>query len=71
MNEKQDLVTVFKGQPFEAEVIRGRLEAEGIPAMIFNNSMSAIFSTYTAMAGSVSVLVTPQDEIRAKELIEG
>jgi hypothetical protein len=70
MNEKQDLVCVFKGQPFEAEVVKGRLESEGIPAMIMNNSMSAIFSTYTVMAGPVGVLVNPQDEERAKQLLQ-
>ena len=70
MNEKQDLVCVFKGQPFEAEVVKGRLESEGIPAMIMNNSMSAIFSTYTVMAGPVSVLVNPQDEERDKQLLQ-
>ena len=70
MNEKQDLVCVFKGQPFEAEVVKGRLESEGIPAMIMNNSMSAIFSTYTVMAGPVSVLVNPQDEERAQQLLQ-
>jgi hypothetical protein len=69
MNEKQDLVCVFKGQPFEAEVVRGRLESEGIPAMIMNNSMSAIFSTYTITAGPVSVLVNPQDKERADQLL--
>ena len=70
MNEKQDLVCVFKGQPFEAEIVKGRLESEGIPAMIMNNSMSAIFSTYTVMAGPVSVLVNPQDEERVIELLK-
>ena len=70
MNEKQDLVCVFKCQPFEAEIVKGRLESEGIPAMIMNNSMSAIFSTYTVMAGPVSVLVNPQDEERAKQLLQ-
>ena len=70
MNEKQDLVCVFKGQPFEAEIVKGRLESEGIPAMIMNNSMSAIFSTYTVMAGPVSVLVNPQDEERAQQLLQ-
>ena len=69
MNEKQDLVSVFKGQPFEAEVVRGRLESEGIPAMIMNNSMSAIFSTYTITPGPVSVLVNPQDKERALQLL--
>lgn len=69
MNEKQDLVCVFKGQPFEAEIIKGRLESDGIPAMIMNNSMSAIFSTYTVMAGPVSVLVNPEDEERALKIL--
>ena len=70
MNEKQDLVCVFKGQSFEAEIVRGRLESEGISAMIMNNSMSAIFSTYTAMAGPVCVLVNSQDQERATELLK-
>ncbi len=70
MNEKQDLVCVFKGDSFESEVVRGRLEADGIPAMIMNNSLSAIFSTYTAMAGPVSVMVNPQDEERAVKLLQ-
>ena len=70
MNEKQDLVCIFKGQAFEAEIVRSRLESDGIPAMIMNNSMSAIFSTYTAMAGPVSVLVNPQDLDRAEQLLK-
>lgn len=70
MNEKQDLVCIFKGQSFEAEVVRSRLEADGIPAMIMNNSMSAIFSTYTVMAGPVSVLVNPEDRDRAEQLLK-
>ena len=70
MNEKQDLVCVFKGQAFEAEVVKSRLESDGIPAMIMNNSMSAIFSTYTVMAGPVSVLVNPQDMERAEQLLQ-
>ena len=70
MNEKQDLVCVFKGEAFEAEIVKGRLESDGIPAMIMNNSMSAIFSTYTVMAGPVSVLVNPQDRDRAENLLK-
>lgn len=70
MNEKQDLVCVFEGQAFEAEVVRARLESDGIPAMVMNNTMSAIFSTYTAMAGSYGVLVNPEDRDRAERLLQ-
>ncbi|MCQ2083170.1 MAG: DUF2007 domain-containing protein [Bacteroidaceae bacterium] len=64
-----DLVCVFKGQAFEAEVVRARLEDSGIDAMIMNNTMSAIFSTYSAMAGSYCVMVNPGDEEKANVLI--
>ena len=70
MNEKQDLVCVFKGQAFEAEVVRARLESDGIPAMVMNNTMSAIFLIFTAMAGAFSVLVNPQDRERAEQLLQ-
>ena len=36
--DKDELVCVFKGDAFESEVVRARLEADGIPAMIMNNS---------------------------------
>jgi Protein of unknown function (DUF2007). len=67
--DKDELVCVFKGDAFESEVVRARLEADGIPAMIMNNSMSAIFSTYTVMAGPVSVMVNPKDELEARRII--
>lgn len=63
------LVCVFKGQAFEAEVVRARLEDSGIDAMVMNNTMSVIFSTYTAMAGSWCVMVNPQNEEEALELL--
>ena len=63
------LVCVFKGQAFEAEVVRARLEDSGIDAMVMNNTMSAIFSTYTAMAGSWCVMVNTQNEEEALELL--
>lgn len=69
IEEKKDLVCVFKGEAFEAEVVRARLESEGVPAMIMNNSMSAIFSTYTVMAGPISVMVNPEDETEANRIL--
>lgn len=69
MNKKDDLALVFKGDSFEAEVVKARLESDGIQAMIMNNSMSAILSTYTMTAGSVCVLVNDRDKLRAQELL--
>jgi hypothetical protein len=69
MSENKDLKCVFKGETFEAEIVKGRLESEGIPAMIMNNSMSAILSTYTITSGNVSVLVNAENEDKAKEIL--
>lgn len=60
---------VFKGQAFEAEIVKGRLEDSGIPAMIQNNTLSAVMSAYSYMSGDLSVMVNPEDEQKAKELL--
>lgn len=64
-----NLVCVFKGQTFEAEVVKSRLEDSGIPAMIQNNSLSAIFSSYTYTAGDVSVMVNGKDLAAARAVL--
>lgn len=69
MGKNQDLVCVFKGQAFEAEVVKARLESECIPAMVMNNSMSAILSSYTVTAGAVSVMVNPEDVETARRIL--
>lgn len=69
--EKDNLVCVFKGQSFEAEVVKARLEDAGIPAMIQNNTLSAIMSTYSFMAGDLRVMVNPEDVDSAKALLDG
>lgn len=68
---KDDLVCVFKGQSFEAEIVRARLEDAGIPAMIQNNTLSAVMSTYSFIAGDLSVMVNPEDADSAKILLAG
>lgn len=68
---KDNLVCVFKGQSFEAEIVRARLEDAGIPAMIQNNTLSAVMSTYSFMAGDLSVMVNPEDADSAKILLAG
>lgn len=69
MNKDDSLKCVFKGQAFEAEVVKSRLEDSGIPAMIQNNTLSAVFSTYSYMAGDVSVMVSPEDVETALTLL--
>lgn len=68
--QNDSLVTVFKGEIFEAEVVKGLLESSGIPSMIENKSLSAILSTYSYVSGSVRVLVNPSDQDAAKKLLD-
>lgn len=58
-------VKVFTGnQVYLAEVIKGRLESEGISALILNQRDSSYQSF-----GSVEIYVLSEDEERAKEII--
>lgn len=66
---KDSLICVFKGMPFEAEIVKSRLQDSGIPAMIQDNSLGAVFSSFTFTAGDVSVMVNPSDEKIAKALL--
>lgn len=70
MKDNENLICVFKGDPFEAEIIKGKLESEGVQSMILNNSMSVLLSTYSVLSGPVSVLVNPEDEEVARKIIE-
>ncbi len=70
MSEKQSLVEVFRGDSFNAEIIRSKLESFGIGAMIRNNSMSAVFSSLTPIVGDYCVLVAEENREEAIRLIE-
>ena len=66
---KDSLICVFKGMPFEAEIVKSRLQDSGIPAMIQDNSLGSVLSSFTYTAGDVSVMVNPSDEKIAKALL--
>ena len=61
-------VKVFSGQPFEAEVIRGMLETNGIRCIVEDHT-SLITSYYSGLGGDMRVLVSPADEEEAQRLI--
>jgi formate dehydrogenase assembly factor FdhD len=59
---------VSTGTADEANLIRGFLEAEGIPAQIENVKFNAVTATFGNM-GDIRVYVSAQDEARALELL--
>lgn len=60
---------VFSGAPFEAEVIRGMLETNGIRCIVEDHT-SLVTSYYSGVGGDMRVLVSPDDAEEAQRLIE-
>jgi hypothetical protein len=62
-------VEVFSGAAFEAEVVKGLLESNGIPCIIEDHTMSALTSHYSGIGGDMRILVASADEESARKLI--
>ena len=58
MSEDQQLITVYtaSGQP-EAEIIKGRLESEGIPAILQYESAGVVYGLTVNGLGQVRIQV--------------
>lgn len=68
-NQNDAWSAVFSGAPFEAEVIRGMLEANGIRC-IAEDHTSLVTSYYSGVGGDMRILVSPEDTEEALRLIE-
>lgn len=65
-----ELVTVAKYlMPVEAHILKGKLEAAGIPAAVFNENFSTIYPFAAQLTGGTQLKVRAQDLERAKELL--
>lgn len=54
-----------------AEIVRGRLEAEGIPAILGNRHLVTADWLYSQAMGGVRILVPPGYVVEAREVIAG
>ncbi|HZQ05013.1 MAG TPA: DUF2007 domain-containing protein [Anaerolineae bacterium] len=69
MNETKP-VEVYRAQgELEAQVIRSRLEAAGIRAIFQNEALGTLGFVLDGL-GEFRILVAPQDEAAARELLE-
>ncbi len=68
-NEKDPLVEVFGGSPWEAEVVKGLLEANNIPAMLKDETLGSVTAPYAGLGGEVKVLVDEADYATALQLV--
>ena len=71
MDTKEKLVTIYRaaGQP-EAEIVRGRLEIEGILALLKYESIGSVYGLTVDGLGQVEVQVPAKYAGRAREIIE-
>ena len=63
------LVEVFKGNLWEADLVKGLLESEGVQEMIKDETLSAVTSPYSGMGGTVLVMVNKEEEVYAKKVV--
>ncbi len=67
---KMELVVVYTSNgPLGAEVVKGKLESAGIPAMLRSEAQSVFALTVDGM-GQVEVLVPKEREEEARELLQ-
>ncbi len=67
-NQNEAWRTVFSGAPFEAEVIRGMLETNGIRCIVEDHT-SLVTSYYSGVGGDMRILVSPDDAEEAQRLM--
>ena len=63
------LIEVYRGSLWEAELVKGLLESEGVQAMIKDETLSAVTSPYSGMGGTVLVMVNKEEEVYARKVV--
>lgn len=70
VRKKDDFVVVYVSQgPLAAEVAKSKLEAQGIPALLRYPSIGRVLGLTVDGLGRVEVLVTPEQESVAREVL--
>ncbi len=69
MPVKKQLITVCTAMQMEAEIIKGRLESEGIPALLSYESAGWLYGLTTNGLGEVKIMVPQHLVEEAKEIL--
>jgi len=70
MSPKERLVTVRSANYMEAQIIKGRLESEGIPVLLRYESAAVVFGITVDGVGEVKVMVPEHLAGEAREILE-
>ena len=69
MSAKKQLVTVCSAKQIEAQIIKGRLESEGIPALLSYESAGLVYGLTINGLGEVKIMVPKHLVEEAKEIL--
>ena len=69
MPAKEQLVTVYTARYMEAQIIKGRLESEGIPALLSYESAGLVYGLTVDGLGEVRIMVPGHLAEDAKEIL--
>jgi hypothetical protein len=69
MPARESLVTVRTAKYMEAQIIKGRLESEGIPVLLSYESLGLIYGLTIDGLGDVKIMVPQHLAEEAKEIL--
>jgi hypothetical protein len=69
MPAREQLVTVYTARYMEAQIIKGRLESEGIPVLLSYESAGLVYGLTVDGLGEVKIMVPGHLAEEAKEIL--
>ncbi|MBR3758388.1 MAG: DUF2007 domain-containing protein [Bacteroidaceae bacterium] len=60
---------VFEGSLWEAELVKGLLQAEKVECMLRDETLGVVTSPYLTLGGNVKILVNDKDFLRAISIV--
>lgn len=69
MSEREQLATVYTARYMEAQIIKGRLESEGIPVLLSYESAGLVYGITIDGLGEVKVMVPKRLAEEAREIL--
>lgn len=67
---EEKFVQVYAGNLWQAQLVKGLLDANAVPCVINDETLGAVTSHYAPNVGNVYVVVNEADKERALEVIE-
>ena len=69
MAGREKLVAIYTARQMEAQIIKGRLENEGIPVLLSYDSSSLVFGFTVDGLGEVKIMVPERFAEQAREIL--